>query len=85
MCFCRSSSYKEVGTKIYVPYTQGNWKGVLATDLVKPKSLNVSSRSNIAFITESSNFFINGSNWQGILGLAYAEISRVRFYCMLKS
>ncbi|XP_063439902.1 beta-secretase 1-like [Mytilus trossulus] len=71
-----SSSYKEVGTQIYVPYTQGNWKGVLATDLVKPKSLNVSSRSNIAFITESNNFFINGSNWQGILGLAYAEISR---------
>lgn len=72
----QSSSYKEVGTSIYVPYTQGNWKGILGTDLVKTNSLNFTTRANIAFIVESSNFFINGSNWQGILGLAYSEISR---------
>ena len=75
--FCRSTTYKEIGTSIYVPYTQGNWRGILGTDLVTTQSISVTSRSNIAFITESSNFFINGSNWQGILGLGYAKISRV--------
>ncbi|KAJ8316358.1 hypothetical protein KUTeg_006372 [Tegillarca granosa] len=73
----KSSSYIEIGTEVYVPYTQGNWKGVLGTDLVTLTSLpNVQVRSNIAFITHSSNFFINGSNWQGILGLAYSQIAR---------
>ena len=71
-----STTYKEIGTSIYVPYTQGNWRGILGTDLVTTQSISVTSRSNIAFITESSNFFINGSNWQGILGLGYAKISR---------
>lgn len=72
----RSSTCKEIGTEVYVPYTQGNWIGILASDIVTTKSINVTARCNIAFITESSNFFINGSNWQGILGLAYAEIAR---------
>ena len=75
--FFRSTTYKEIGTSVYVPYTQGDWRGTLGTDLVTTQSISVTSRSNIAFITESSNFFINGSNWQGILGLAYAKISRV--------
>ncbi|MGH0184402.1 UNVERIFIED_CONTAM: hypothetical protein FKN15_014521, partial [Acipenser sinensis] len=36
----------------------------------------VTVRANIAAITQSDKFFINGSNWEGILGLAYAEIAR---------
>lgn len=63
---------------MYVPYTQGRWEGELGTDLVSiPHGPNVSLRVNIAAITQSDRFFINGSNWEGILGLAYAEIARV--------
>lgn len=62
-----------------MPYTQGKWEGELGTDLVSiPHGPNVTVRANIAAITESDKFFINGSNWEGILGLAYAEIARVR-------
>uniref|UniRef100_A0A672LA39 Beta-secretase 1 n=1 Tax=Sinocyclocheilus grahami TaxID=75366 RepID=A0A672LA39_SINGR len=72
-----SSSYRDLGRGVYVPYTQGRWEGELGTDLVSiPHGPNVSLRANIAAITQSDRFFINGSNWEGILGLAYAEIAR---------
>lgn len=64
---------------MYVPYTQGRWEGELGTDLVSvPHGPNATLRANIAAITQSDRFFINGSNWEGILGLAYADIARVR-------
>ncbi|XP_061449248.1 beta-secretase 1 isoform X1 [Rhineura floridana] len=72
-----SSSYRDLRKGVYVPYTQGKWEGELGTDLVAiPHGPNVTVRANIAAITESDKFFINGSNWEGILGLAYAEIAR---------
>ncbi|KAG5837371.1 hypothetical protein ANANG_G00238560 [Anguilla anguilla] len=72
-----SSSYRDLGRSVYVPYTQGRWEGELGTDLVSvPHGPNASLRANIAAITQSDRFFINGSNWEGILGLAYAEIAR---------
>lgn len=72
-----SSSYRDLGRSVYVPYTQGRWEGELGTDLVSvPHGPNASMRANIAAITQSDRFFINGSNWEGILGLAYAEIAR---------
>uniref|UniRef100_UPI003F4E877F beta-secretase 1 isoform 2 n=1 Tax=Danio rerio TaxID=7955 RepID=UPI003F4E877F len=72
-----SSSYRDLGRGVYVPYTQGRWEGELGTDVVSvPCGPNVSLRANIAAITQSDRFFINGSNWEGILGLAYAEIAR---------
>ena len=75
-----STSYKLIGTSVYVPYTQGNWKGTLGSDVVTLTSLpNVTVTASIAFITESKQFFINGSNWQGILGLAYRSIARVGY------
>ncbi|NXJ32633.1 BACE1 secretase, partial [Ciconia maguari] len=73
-----SSTYRDLRKGVYVPYTQGKWEGELGTDLVTiPHGPNVTVRANIAAITESDKFFINGSNWEGILGLAYAEIARV--------
>ncbi|KAG9342090.1 hypothetical protein JZ751_017087 [Albula glossodonta] len=70
-------SYRDLGRSVYVPYTQGRWEGELGTDLVSvPHGPNASLRANIAAITQSDRFFINGSNWEGILGLAYAEIAR---------
>lgn len=78
VCVDSSSSYRDLGRGVYVPYTQGRWEGELGTDLVSiPHGPNVSLRANIAAITQSDRFFINGSNWEGILGLAYAEIARV--------
>jgi len=37
-------------------------------------------RANVALITKSAKFFVNGSNWQGILGLAYREIAEVSYF-----
>ncbi|KAA8593805.1 hypothetical protein FQN60_004639, partial [Etheostoma spectabile] len=72
-----SSSYRDQGRSVYVPYTQGRWEGELGTDLVSvPHGPNATLRANIAAITQSDRFFINGSNWEGILGLAYADIAR---------
>uniref|UniRef100_A0A665UTV8 Peptidase A1 domain-containing protein n=1 Tax=Echeneis naucrates TaxID=173247 RepID=A0A665UTV8_ECHNA len=72
-----SSSYRDLGRSVYVPYTQGRWEGELGTDLVSvPHGPNATLRANIAAITQSDRFFINGSNWEGILGLAYADIAR---------
>lgn len=77
ICY-RSQTFGRLGTEVIVPYTQGNWHGFLATDVVHlPFLPNVTNRVNIACITSSSKFFINGSNWQGILGMAYREIARV--------
>lgn len=74
----RSSTYRDLRKGVYVPYTQGKWEGELGTDLVTiPHGPSVTVRANIAAITKSDKFFINGSNWEGILGLAYAEIARV--------
>ncbi|XP_029373220.1 beta-secretase 1 isoform X2 [Echeneis naucrates] len=73
-----SSSYRDLGRSVYVPYTQGRWEGELGTDLVSvPHGPNATLRANIAAITQSDRFFINGSNWEGILGLAYADIARL--------
>ncbi|BFZ00285.1 hypothetical protein BsWGS_03323 [Bradybaena similaris] len=72
-----SSSFSSSGVEIYVPYTEGEWRGVLGTDIISlPSALNLSATVNIACITESKAFFIIDAQWQGILGLAYAELSR---------
>ena len=61
-----------------MPYTQGKWAGFLAQDTVAMPGLDTTiPDATIACITESQNFFINGSHWEGILGLGYAEIARV--------
>lgn len=83
-CIHSSNSYRDQGRSVYVPYTQGRWEGELGTDLVSvPHGPNATLRANIAAITQSDRFFINGSNWEGILGLAYADIARVRAACRL--
>jgi len=74
----RSSSYVNLGTKVHVPYTQGSWDGVLGQDYVTIATMpNSTTMVNIACINKADNFFINNSNWQGIMGLAYIKIARV--------
>ena len=61
-----------------VLYTEGIWNGVLGNEVVSLISIpEVAIEMTLAFITESEDFFTNGSNWQGILGLAYAQIAKV--------
>ncbi len=63
---------------VAVPYTQGNWEGQLLTDFVKfIDGPNATVRVNVAAIMSSENFFINGSNWEGILGLGYSRLAKV--------
>lgn len=72
-----SQTFKYTGTRVFAPYTQGSWEGDLGTDTVCfPNAPELSVSSYVATITKSENFFINGSNWQGILGLAYPPIAR---------
>lgn len=72
-----SQTFKYLGTNVFVPYTQGNWEGPLGNDQVTlPSAQDISVHADIACITKSEKFFINGSNWQGILGLAYPALAR---------
>ncbi|KAG9329249.1 hypothetical protein JZ751_006388 [Albula glossodonta] len=42
-----SSSYRDLGQRVYVPYTQGRWEGELGTDLASmPHGANVTLRVN---------------------------------------
>lgn len=77
--FCRSSTYHPKGFDVTVKYTQGSWTGFVGVDIVTiPKGFNSSFLVNIATIFESENFFLPGIKWNGILGLAYAALAKVR-------
>ena len=81
MLFNRSSTYKSLDEEVRVPYTQGEWDGDLGTDIVTIPSLpKLNCTANIAGITRSENFYVNGSHWQGILGMAYDVVARVSKY-----
>ena len=77
--FClRSTSYRDLNRPVAVPYTQGNWEGELGSDLLRfVEGPNATVRVNVAAILSSENFYINGSMWEGILGLGYARLSKV--------
>lgn len=71
-----SSTYQEIGTQIHVAYTEGQWDGVLGSDIVSVSSApNISARVHIACITQAKDFFIPEAEWQGILGLGYSQLS----------
>lgn len=77
--FSRSSTYRPKGFDVTVKYTQGSWTGFVGEDVVTiPKGFNSSFLVNIATIFESENFFLPGIRWNGILGLAYATLAKVR-------
>ena len=71
-----------------VPYTQGNWEGELGSDLLRfVDGPNATVRVNVASILSSENFYINGSMWEGILGLGYPRLSKVslQFFLVFSS
>ncbi|KAF1742635.1 hypothetical protein MXB_117 [Myxobolus squamalis] len=81
-----SKTFTDMKTEVEVPYTQGKWTGFLGSDVLSIKTgyehnnsnklVNIKSRVNVALIDTSTNFFINGSDWSGILGLGYSRLSR---------
>lgn len=74
----RSRTLNDTGMTVTVPYTQGMWEGRLVLDwAILQNQSEFNSSVFIACITKSSEFFINGSDWQGILGMSYAEVARV--------
>ena len=81
--FTRSTSYQDLNRPVAVPYTQGNWEGKLGSDVLRfVEGPNATVRVNVAAILSSENFYINGSMWEGILGLGYARLSKVCYlYC----
>ncbi|XP_022090790.1 beta-secretase 1-like [Acanthaster planci] len=74
----KSSTYRDLKRKVHVPYTQGEWNGELGQDVaaIPTSHPNMSITVNVVSITYSEEFFLNESNWQGILGLGYADIAR---------
>jgi len=76
---CRSETFVNLSSYVHVSYIQGSWSGFLGSDIINITSLtNLSTfRANVALMTESSDFFVNGSNWHGILGLAFSELAQV--------
>uniref|UniRef100_H2YF12 Peptidase A1 domain-containing protein n=1 Tax=Ciona savignyi TaxID=51511 RepID=H2YF12_CIOSA len=75
----KSSSNTSVDTgvrSVKVDYTEGWWMGDVVSDVLSVPSaqLDTSVRVPVADITNSNKFFVNGSNWVGILGLAYSDL-----------
>lgn len=74
-----STTYRTSGKSVSVRYTQGDWQGELGTDIITiPHGPNGTFVINVAAILTSDGFFLPGINWQGILGLAYPILARVR-------
>lgn len=71
-----SSSINDCGKVVQAKYSQGMWVGRLISDYINFPSLSSVQevRSDIALITKSHKFFMNGSGWQGLLGLAYLPV-----------
>lgn len=48
------------------------------SDIAALPDTNLSARVDMALITQSDAFFVNDSDWQGILGLGYQSIALSR-------
>lgn len=72
-----SSTFVDQETSIYVPYTEGEWTGQLGRDIVQITTApNFSATAYVSCITKSKAFYVPDAEWQGILGMAYKELSR---------
>ena len=81
----RSLTYRSEDRDVSVVYTQGCWEGILGSDMLRfVDGPNATARVEVASILSSKQFFINGSMWEGILGLAYARLSKVLYSYIMK-
>ncbi|XP_043191787.1 beta-secretase 1-like isoform X2 [Amphibalanus amphitrite] len=71
-----STTLRPLHVSVDVPYSQGSWRGELVSDVVRLPETNAPTvRCDVALIQRSTNFYINGSEWQGIVGLAYRQLA----------
>ena len=66
----------DVGKTIRVTYSAGEWSGKLVKDEVGFGGFNMEI-SHFSLISSSSDFFIEGAEWVGILGMAYQSLAKV--------
>ena len=75
------ASFRYLDSRVSVSYTGGRWSGRLATSIISAVGSNGSrlepTGANIALIESSEDFFIKGAKWEGIMGLAYANLAKV--------
>lgn len=73
-----SSTYVDLERDVKVIYTQSSWTGHLGRDLAQFPSVPCTENlmTDMALITTSENFYVNNSNWQGILGLAFSALAQ---------
>ena len=70
----RSSTYHSSHMSVFVPYTLGEWKGTVGSEVVRLGYQNNKTVTlQLCFITASNNFFIKSANWQG----ACMQLSRI--------
>lgn len=76
----QSSSFSAQGEEFDVKYVGGGWTGEMSQDVLQfcstPNNCTTPSKVNVALITQSSDFFVNETLWQGILGLGFAAIAQ---------
>lgn len=74
------SSFRNLGSKVSVSYAGGEWSGSMARDKISIMDSQNASQpidADLALITSSKDFFIRGTEWEGIMGLAYSSLAQV--------
>lgn len=75
----RSSTLVKTGKHVDSVYVQGYWAGPLVTDILHLHvGLNQDVRIQFTAITKQKKFFIKSTRFDGIFGLAYPGLARVR-------
>lgn len=74
-----SSTYQDLGEVVSLLYTQGQWSGELANDNIYFPTLNFVPpvSCDIAFISDSKDFYMNGSDWQVSVKLIISQYIHV--------
>lgn len=80
MLYSSGEDFVNVGKSITVTYSSGEWSGYLVTDKVGFGDYSMETCA-FSLITSSTDFFIEGAEWVGILGMAYKSLAKV---CLLR-
>ena len=76
--------FVDLGTSVSVTYSSGQWSGYLVRDRVGFGDFSMDD-GPFALITSSTEFFIKGADWVGILGLAYRSLVKVQSQFVLRT
>ena len=72
----------DMGKQVSVAYTSGEWSGYLVQYKVGFGDFSMND-GVFSLITSSTDFFIKGADWAGILGLGYRSIAMVGIFTVL--